>query len=48
MEAHDAVFNIKYLKQKFPEVKIAYPDQENGKYVGRMSSGNLGEFSEFL
>lgn len=39
MEAHDAVYNIKYIKEKFPAIRIAYPDFENGKYIGRLGSG---------
>lgn len=38
-EAHEAVYNIKYLKQRYPEVKIAYPDQIDGKWYARMMSG---------
>eukprot|EP01118_Nematostelium_gracile_P008148 TRINITY_DN268_c0_g2_i3.p1 TRINITY_DN268_c0_g2~~TRINITY_DN268_c0_g2_i3.p1 ORF type:complete len:625 (+),score=123.19 TRINITY_DN268_c0_g2_i3:140-1876(+) len=39
-EAHDAVYNIKYIKTRFPEVKIAYPDiGEDGKFYARMMSG---------
>jgi 1,3-beta-glucan synthase len=50
-EAHDAVYNIKYIKTRFPEVKIAYPDIEDGKYYARMMSGisksNGNEFYDY-
>jgi len=39
VEAHEAVFFIKFLRKKFPELKICYPDQEDGKYYGRLISG---------
>jgi len=38
-EAHEAVFFIKFLRKKFPELKICYPDQEDGKHYGRLISG---------
>jgi len=39
MDAHDVVYNIKYIKARFPEVKIAYVDYVNEKYIGKMGSG---------
>jgi len=39
IEAHDAVYNIKYLKARFPELKIAYPENEGDQWFGRLTSG---------
>lgn len=48
IEAHDAVFNIAFLKEKFPELRIAYPDFDKGKHIGRMNYGNKTDtFQEF-
>lgn len=48
VEAHYAVYNIKYIKKRFPEVRIAYPDivqdEKTGqdRYIGRLMSGSSG------
>eukprot|EP01117_Protostelium_nocturnum_P012632 TRINITY_DN464_c0_g1_i1.p1 TRINITY_DN464_c0_g1~~TRINITY_DN464_c0_g1_i1.p1 ORF type:complete len:1664 (+),score=604.92 TRINITY_DN464_c0_g1_i1:191-5182(+) len=39
-EAHEAVYFVKHLRKRFPELRICYPDQENGVYLGRMMSGS--------
>jgi len=39
VEAHEAVFFIKFIRKKFPEIKIAYPEYSNGKYYGKLVSG---------
>ncbi|PRP84007.1 callose synthase 7-like [Planoprotostelium fungivorum] len=39
IEAHESVFFIKFIRKKFPEIKIAYPEKQNGRYYGKLVSG---------
>jgi hypothetical protein len=55
LEAHDAVFHIRVILEKFPDLRIAYPDCEGGKFVGKLMNGSgilsniemFGPFEDF-